>query len=235
LPNASIRAYDGIMHFRAIMFYSSLAVFAALTLAQPAPPADLVDHGTLKIVAAGQVVGTETFSVEPAGTGFRMRGDLKLKMPDGKNATESAVMNLAHDLTVTSYTRLQNSPAKASAQLEVVAGHAKAHYQTPQGPKDFEFMLEPAVVILDTNFFHHYILLIARYDRQKGGAQHVQVLIPQEATPGMVLLDYLGKDEGHDKWSVKTDATTLQIWTDGSKLLKVAVPDAKVEIVRDVK
>jgi hypothetical protein len=218
------------MHFRAIMFFGFCAA-ATAALAQDT----IVDHGTLKILAGGQLVGTETFSVEPAGEGFRLRGELKVKMPDGKEASESSVMNLSHDLLVTSYTRLQKAPKKASIQVEMLAGHAKVHYITPEGPKELEFFLEPEAIILDTNFFHHYVMLIARYDRKKGGAQHVQVLIPQEATPGMVLLDYLGKDDGHDKWTCKTDAQQLQIWTDGSRLFKLAVPEVKVEILRDTK
>ena len=216
------------------MFFGFCAA-AAAALAQAPSSDSIVDRGSLKILAGGQVVGTETFSIEPAGEGFRMRGELKVKMPNGKEASESSVINLSHDLMVTSYTRVQKAPAKASIQVDMVAGHAKAHYMTPEGPKDLEFMLEPEVIILDTNFFHHYALLVARYDRKKGGAQHVQVLIPQEATPGMVLLDYLGKDDGHDKWTVKTDAQLLQIWTDGAKLFKLAVPEVKVEVVRETK
>jgi hypothetical protein len=217
------------------MFFGLWAA-ASAAIAQPAQPAssgDITDHGSLKILAGGQLVGTETFDIEPAGAGFRMRGELKVKMPNGNDASESSVINLSHELTITSYTRLQKSPKKASVQLEMAAGRAKVHFITPEGPKDFEFLLEPEAVILDTNFFHHYALLIARYDVKKGGAQHVQVLIPQEATPGMVLLEYLGKDEGHDKWSAKTDALTMQIWTDGAKLYKLSAPAAKVDVVRD--
>jgi hypothetical protein len=221
------------MHFRAIMFFGFCAAATAVAQAPSVDP--FIDHGSLKILAGGRVVGTETFDIEPAGEGYRMRGELKVKMPDGKDASESSVMNLSHDLLVTSYTRVQKAPKKASIQVDMVAGHAKAHYITPEGPKDIEFLLEPEAIILDTNFFHHYVLLVARYDRKKGGAQHVQVLIPQEATPGMVLLDYLGKDDGHDKWTVKTDAQLLQIWTDGPKLFKLAVPEVKVEIVRETK
>jgi hypothetical protein len=219
------------------MFFGLWAA-AGAALAQSAQPSsfgDITDRGSLKILASGQVVGTETFDIEPAGEGFRMRGELKVKMPNGRDASESSVINLSHDLTVTSYTRVQKAPTKASVQVDMVAGNAKAHYITAEGPKDFEFLMEPAAIILDTNFFHHYVLLIARYDAKKGGAQHVQVLIPQESTPGMVLLDYLGKDDGHDKWSAKTDALTIEIWTDGAKLYKLSVPAAKVEVVRDTK
>ncbi len=219
------------------MFFALWAAAAAVA-AQPAQPAsfgNITDHGTLKIVAASQVVGTETFSIEPAGDGFRMRGESKVKMPNGADASESSVINLSRDLTILSYTRVKKSPTRASIQVEMLAGHARAHYITPEGPKDFEYMLEPSAIILDTNFFHHYVLLIARYDATKGGAQHVQVLIPQETTPGMVLLEYLGKDDGHDKWSAKTDALTLEIWTDGAKLFKLSAPAAKVEVIREAK
>jgi hypothetical protein len=222
------------MHFRAIMFFALWAA-AGMALAQAPSLGDITDHGSLKILAGGQLVGTEAFDIEAAGAGFRMRGELKVKMPNGSDASESSVINLSHDLNITSYTRLQKSPKRASVQVDMVAGRAKAHFITPDGPKDFEFLLEPEAVILDTNFFHHYALLIARYDVKKGGAQHVQVLIPQEATPGMVLLEYLGKDEGHDKWSAKTDALTMEIWTDGAKLYKLSAPAAKVDVVREAK
>lgn len=215
------------------MFFAFLAlVLAGAVFGQSLP---FTDHGTLKITSNGQLLGTERFDIEPAGDGYRMRGELKVKMPNGGEATESTVMNLAKDLTITSYTRLQKSPKKASAQVDFVAGHAKAHYVTPDGPTDYEFMIEASSVILDTNFFHHFALLLQRYDFKKGGAQHVQVLIPQEATPGMILLEYLGKDDGRDKWQVKTDALEMHVWTDGGKLMKVSAPDAKVEVVRDSK
>ena len=165
------------------MFFALLAVAAAV----PAQTLPFTDHGAFRITSNGQVLGTERFDIEAAGTGFRLRGELKIKTPGGE-ATESSVMNVARDLTVTSYTRVQKSPKKASVQVDFVGGHAKAHYITPDGPSDYEYMLENAVVILDTNFFHHFALLLQRYDFKKGGAQHVQVLIPQEASPGMILL-----------------------------------------------
>ena len=218
------------MHFLGLLFYSLLLAQA------PAPADSFIDHGTLKIMIGAQVLGTERFDIETAGDGYRMKGELKLKMPNGADATESSVMNLNHDYIVTSYTRLQKSPKKASIQMNIAGGQAKTLYVTPEGTKDFEYMLEPEMVILDTNFFHHFALLVRRYDFKKGGAQHIQVLIPQEAQPGMLLVENAGKDDGYDKLVVKTDAVEIQIWCDsGRKLVKLAVPAAKVEIVRDTK
>jgi hypothetical protein len=212
-------------------------MFYGLLLGQsPAPADSFLDHGTLKILVGGQVLGTEHFDIEAAGDGYRMKGDLKVKMPNGADATESAVINLDRDLIVTSYTRLQKSPKKASIQVNFAGTQAKAHYSTPEGDKDLDFMLEKEVVILDTNFFHHFALLVRRYDFKKGGAQHVQVLIPQEAQPGLMLVENTGKDDGYDKLTAKTDAVEIQIWVDsGRRLVKLAVPAAKVEIVRDAK
>ena len=222
------------MHFRGLLFYALLP--CALVAQAPAQTDSFIDHGTLKIMIGAQVLGTERFDIETAGDGYRMKGDLKLKMPNGADATESSVMNLNRDFIVTSYTRLQKSPKKASIQVDIVAGQAKAYYITPEGNKDFEYMLEPSLVILDTNFFHHFALLVRRYDFKKGGAQHIQVLIPQEAQPGMMLVENAGKDEGYDKLVAKTDTVEIQIWCDsGRKLVKMAVPAAKVEIVRDTK
>ncbi len=220
------------MQFRAGMFYCFLAAAAALAQA----PASFLDHGTLKILSAGQVLGTEKFDIEQAGDGYRLKGELKLKMPNGADATESSVLNVTRDLKVTSYTRVQKAPKKASVQVDFASGAAKAHYITPQGATDYEYMLEPTLVILDTNFFHHFALLVQRYDFNKGGAQHIQVLIPQEASPGMMLVEYTGKDEGYDKFVAKTDALEIMIWCEsGRKLVKMSVPAAKVDIVRDVK
>jgi hypothetical protein len=221
------------MHFLGLLFYS--LVIANQTPAQ-APADSFLDHGTLKILVGGQLLGTEHFDIEAAGEGYRMKGDLKLKMPNGADATESAVLNLNHDLIVTSYMRLQKSPKRASIQVNIAGGQATAHYSTPEGDKDFDFMLEPAMVILDTNFFHHFALFVRRYDFTKGGGQHIQVLIPQEAQPGMMLVENVGKDEGYDKLVAKTDTLEIQIWCDSNRrLVKLAVPAAKVEIVRDPK
>lgn len=216
------------MHSRALLFYCLLPC----TLLGQAD--SFLDRGTFKTVIAGKVLGTEQFEIETAGEGYRMKGEIKLKMPNGSEASESTVINLSHDLLITSYTRLQKAPKKASIVMNFSGGNAKAHYTTPEGEKDYDYILEPSLVILDTNFFHHYALLVRRYDFAKGGAQHVQVLIPQEAEHGLILVTYGGKEDGLDKLIAKTDAVEIHLWCDGGrKLVKLAVPAAQAEIVRD--
>ena len=155
-------------------------------------------------------------------------------MLTGHHRVRTLDLNAA--LEVASYTRIQKAPSKASVQVEFTGGHARAHYVAPKGESDYEYFLEPGVVVLDTNFFHHFAFLVQHYDRKKGGDQHISVFIPQEASPGMMLVSYAGKEEGRDKWIAKTDALEIQIWCDETlHLMKLAVPSAKVEIVREEK
>src|SRR5258707_591924 len=105
------------MHFRAIMFYCLLAAaLSGMAAAQVNLPQSFLDHGTFKILSGSQLLGTEKFDIEQAGDGFRMKGELKVKMPSGPEAVESSVVNLSREMIVTSYTRIQKSPKKASVQ-----------------------------------------------------------------------------------------------------------------------
>ena len=202
-------------------------------LAASLSAADLTDKGVLRILANGQQIGTERFEIVATGDGYKASGELRLKMPNGQDANETSVLMLNKDLILTSYTRDQKSPKKAGIKAEFNQGRATAHYDTPEGKNTMEFFMEPGVVVLDTNFFHHFFLLLQRYQPDKTKAQNVNVFIPQEATPGMLLLESLGKENGHDKWRAKTEVEIL-IWSDGNgHLVKLAVPSAKVEVVRE--
>lgn len=207
----------------------SFLVFFALYL----PAAEVTDKGVLKILANGQQIGTERFEITAAGDGYKAIGELKIKMPNGQDANETSLLTMDKDLLLRSYTRDQKSPKKAGIKVEFKKGQATAHYETPEGKNTLEFFMEPGVVVLDTNFFHHYFLLVQRYQPDKTKAQNVNVFIPQEATPGMMLLEHLGKEGGNDKWRAKTEVEIL-IWTDGNRhLVKLAVPAVKVEVVRE--
>jgi len=206
-----------------LLWTFTLALFAA----------DVTDKGVLKILASGQQIGTERFEIAATDDGYRASGELKLKMPNGQDANETSVMTLDKNLALTSYTRDQRSPRKAGIKAEFNQGRATAHYDTPEGKNTMEFFMEPGVVVLDTNFFHHFFLLLQRYQADKTKAQNVNVFIPQEATPGMLLLEWLGKEGASDKWRAKTEVEIL-IWSDGNgHLVKLAVPAAKVEVVRE--
>lgn len=196
----------------------------------------LADHGIFRILSEGQQIGTERFEIESKAEGYQARGELRLKMPGAGEASETSKLTLNRSLEVTSYERLQKSPKKAGVTVAFEPDRARAHYRAPEGESDYEYYLERKVVILDTNFFHHFAFLLQQYDVARGGAQHISVFVPQEASPGMMLVEYVGKDEGHDKWVAKTDALEIHLWADEARrLVKLAVSSAKVEVVREMK
>ncbi len=216
------------MHRLLLLFFS-----CALLAQRPAP---FTDHGTFRVSSAGQLLGTERFDIETLSDAYRARGEIKLKMPGSGEASESATLNVSGALQPFSYTRIQKAPKKASVEVVFRQGQVHAHYEAGKGPTDYEYYLDPNVVVLDTNFFHHFAFLVLRYDMKKGGPQQMTVFIPQEASPGTMLVEYVGKDEGRDKFTAKTDALEIQIWCGADRhILKMAVPSAHVEIVREEK
>lgn len=207
---------------------ASLCLFA-LSLSA----ADFTDHGFFRILSSGVSIGTERFDITATADGYQAKGEIKVKMPNGQEATETSSMSLNKNLVLTSYTRSQNKPKKAGIDATFSNGPVHVHYVTPEGQTDMDFFLEPMAVVLDTNFFHHYFLLLERYAQGRGGAQHVQVFVPQEATPGILQLEYLGKEQNLHKWLARTEVEVF-LWTDDKMhLMKVAVPSAKVEVVRE--
>jgi len=151
--------------------------------------------------------------------------------------TETATLLLRGGTEPIKYERVQKSPKHGSATVDFGPEKASAHYKTSEGgTQDMEYYVPKNVVVLDTNFFHHYTFLVRQYDFIRGGPQHINVLIPQEASPGLVRVEYIGADQGLRKLAATTDAMEILIWTnDAGQIMKLAAPEAKVEVTREVK
>ncbi|MGB0035112.1 MAG: hypothetical protein WBP79_06530, partial [Candidatus Acidiferrales bacterium] len=95
----------------------------------------------------------------------------------------------------------------------------------------------PRVAILDDNLYHQYVVLARLYDWDKRGSQTFSVLVPQELTPGNIMVDSLGKqDVGGAKLEelrVKTEDIELDLYLDGQKLVRLVAPSANAEIIRE--
>jgi hypothetical protein len=93
------------------------------------------------------------------------------------------------------------------------------------------------VAILDNNLYDQYAVLAGLYDWSKKGVQTFSVLVPQELTPGSVSVESLGKQDSDgkqmDELRVKTDDLEIDLFLDRGRLMRIAVPNAGAEIVRD--
>ncbi len=50
----------------------------------------------------------------------------------------------------------------------------------------------PLIAVLDNNLYYQYAVLARVYDWSKRGAQNLPVLIPQELTPGSIIVESAG-------------------------------------------
>jgi hypothetical protein len=212
------------------------ALLAAL-LCRPAGAqnsANFSDSGTFEIRSSGKVVGTEKFKISRDGGSWESVADLSLKMEEGASE-ERATLRLNSSLRPVEYLRDQKAPNIAS--LAVRFGDKESSMVTTSGKQSNErvfYLPQGFLVILDTNFFHHYTFLLRQYTRSQGGEQAFNVFIPQEALPGTVNLTYVSKAGKDDElWKVTTDELELEIEAreDGA-IQKITIPSAGVEVVR---
>ena len=204
---------------------------------QAKPPAPAPDRGVFHISSNGREIGLERFEIGPSPEGVLAKAELQISIEGAGRMSETAALVLRRGVEPASYERIQKSPKRASATVVFGPEKAAVQYKTPDGDtQDMEFFLPRNVVVLDTNFFHHYTFLVRQYDFLKGGPQQFNVLVPQEASPGMVKLEYVGSDQSLRKLVMRTDELEIEIWADDAgRLIKLAVPSAKVEVVRATK
>lgn len=197
----------------------------------------LSDRGVFRIYSDGKEIGVERFEIASTAKGVRATAELQISSEGVGRMKETATLVLRNGIEPISYKRVQKSPKRGSAVLAFGPEKTTAQYRTTEGGSQrMDYFLPKNVVILDTNFFHHYTFLVRQYDFIKGGTQHMDVLVPQETAPGMVRVQHEGNDQSLRKLVVKTGQVEIQIWADeGGRLMKLTVPAAKVEVLREQK
>ncbi len=202
---------------------------AANSLPGPIPAghgADLTDQGTFEIFSGGKRVGTEDFAIRIHSDHIEARGDEQLQVDqNGKMVAVETISNLVldADLNPLSYTWMQKGAQTSQLSIDFRAKPAHARYKQITGKEDqHDFKLDSDVVVLDDNVIHHYELAIARYDQAKGGPQVLSGFVPQEAMPGVLILNYAGLDKttlnGSEvtvrHYALTAGSTQMNLWAD---------------------
>jgi hypothetical protein len=206
-----------------------------------APPA--ADTGVFNIVVDNKIIGTEKFEIRSNPGGWVATGELQLEAPGNKRISETSSLTLNAAPYPTYYERIQKSPTEGKLVvqfgptetiLEMTAGDAPPYQQVFYLPKT-------DLAVLDTNFFHHFALLLHLYDLERGMAQPLNVFIPQEALPGIVNLQFLSREpapSGRSSVSLNhfqavTDELEIEIWaTPEGAIQRISIPHANLEVVR---
>jgi hypothetical protein len=200
------------------------------------------DSGVLLILANNTRVGTERFQVRSTATGWEAAAELQVEA-SGSKTSESATLRLDAALGPTSYQRVQKSPLTATLEVRFGGKAETTLVSSAAGGEPVEqvfYLPENDLAVLDTNFFHHYALLLLHYDRARGGPQPFNVFIPQEALPGTITLSFVAAEPLPERPDVMLDhfrATTeeleMEIWvTPQGALQHITIPAVGLEVLR---
>ncbi|MGH9787066.1 MAG: hypothetical protein ACRD88_23085, partial [Terriglobia bacterium] len=219
-----------------------LAGGAELAAAQTGPA---TESGVFLIRAGGRNIGTERFQIRQVASGWEATGELQLEVPGGTRVTETCSLRVDASWKPASYQREQQSPRRgtltADFRPEGTMLAAKAGTETQE---QIFLLPERDLVVLDTNFFHQYGLLLRQYDIARPGPQNFHVFVPQEATPSTISLVLLGKETLDSNgapaelnhFQASTEDIKIEIWaTDQREIRRIEIPQATLEIVRQTR
>jgi len=209
------------------------------THAQNSPTAE---SGEFSILSENRPVGVEKFKITPLASGLEATGELQLDMPGSPRLLESCSLKLDAKMRPSSYQRQQRSPRNGAVTAQIGSPETKLTSKTDAGTEDRTFYLpEDHLVVLDTNFFHHYSLLLRQFDPTQPGPQRFNVFVPQEATPGTITLEFKGQDSQViaktqrllNHFLATTEEVKMDIWADAQgEIYRISIPQAKLEILR---
>jgi len=198
------------------------------------------DKGKFSVLLAGKSIGHEEFEIAPNGAGWVARGTTTLKSEKGADTKVTGNLTLQPDGAPVAYDWTAETDKTNGAHILFSNGVAKITLEL-QGSQPYEQNLSfnsPMIAVLDNNLYYQYAVLARLYDWNKRGQQQLQVLIPQDLTPGTVTLETTGSassgGKNYDGLRVTTTDLEILLLLDSShKLMRLEVPSAKVAVVRE--
>jgi hypothetical protein len=218
--------------------------------------ANMVDAGTFAVFQNGQQVATETFTIHqfPASSVTSSQVHLDSGQAGGV-LQQSSELTLLPDGSISRYEWNQISPTRRSATVEPGDQVLTMHTTVDGKTTDQSFFLSPQAFILDDYFFSTREVLLWRYlatscrQRTTGeGCDLIRarfpILIPRRNTSAEVYVEFKGYDDtplnGRPQhlrhFLISTDGPDWNLWMDANfKLLRISIPDAHTEVLRQEK
>jgi hypothetical protein len=217
------------------------AALAGAALKAPGVAASFAaEKGKFKILLEGRTVGHEEFEIAPSGAGWVAKGSTDFKTSDGPPIHVTGTLALQADGAPVSYDWSAKTDKTNGAHIIFVNGVAKITLER-EGARPFEQDLtfnSPMVAVLDNNLYHQYAVLAHIYDWSKRGAQTFPVLIPQDRTPGSIIVEATGplsaEGKSYEGLRVTTSDLEVVLYLDAKhQMQRLEVPAAKVSVVRE--
>ena len=176
------------------------------------------ENGHFTIYQDGKRVGTEDFSITQRLQGYVVQGRTNIG-----EVNISSRMELNEQLMPTFY---EYSDSRSTIRVKVE--NPVSELETTVGGKSstVDFRFPTGGVILDNNFFHHYLILLYRVQPLQ---TLFSVFVPQDVRVGSVSI----RATGDHTYDLEAGDVKLQATTDADgRLIRLAVPDKKVVVER---
>jgi hypothetical protein len=218
--------------------------------------ATVVDEGSFAIFQNGHRVANETFIIRQYAESSVTSSELHLDTGQpGGMLNQSSELTLLSGGSLSRYEWKQSSPSHNSATIEPKDELLTMHIVNGDKVTDQLFLLTPTAFVLDDYFFASREVLLWRYlatsckQRPTGeGCDYVRarfpVIIPRRRTSSEVFIEFKGYEDlplnGRPQhlrhFLMQTDGPDWHLWIDSNhKLLRISIPDANTEVLRQEK
>jgi hypothetical protein len=196
---------------------SILTLAATLLLLGPVT----LESGKFNITREGKKVGTEQFTVSARrGGGYLVESKTQLS---GDKSIQSSRMELDEKLVPLSY-----EYTRGNGIIRVKIEQPTSEYETEADGKKstIDFKFPENALIIDNNFFAHYLLLMYRIGESGG---ELPVFVPQDIQLGIAIV----KPKGNNVYELNIGYVRMEATTDkNGKLIKLTAPESKVVVER---
>ena len=177
-----------------------------------------LETGHFTIYQDGKKIGTENFTISKSDQGYLVRGQTNIAGLD-----ISSRMELNEKLVPTFY---EYSNAQGTIRIKVSTPTSELESIVDGDNSSIDFRFPEGGLILDNNFFHHYLIMLYRAQR---GQTMFPVFVPQDMRVGTATV----RSTGQQTYDLEAGDVKLQAATDSDgRLIRLEVPDAKVLVER---
>jgi hypothetical protein len=250
-----IRILRAVFVLAAVTALSVTFGFAGKKKEQHAPKEQpkVVDSGSFGIFVNGNRIATETFKIEQSESGSVVNSEFKTEEGIEK-VRQTAELRMALNGDLLHYGWREESPGKGQITVEPSSEFLMEHVvpDGPEKPSSIPLLVSLSTSVLDDYFFSQREVLIWKYMAQNCGAKtHTDctmpkiqfgVLIPRQRSTASASVEYRGKEQVTlkgaermlDRFDLNVEGDDWAIYLDENlKVLKIVVPSAKTEVVRD--
>jgi hypothetical protein len=177
-----------------------------------------VEKGRFNIVKDGKRIGTDEFTVAMRDSHYVIDGRLTMG-----NLTITSKMELDEKLLPVSY-EVSNPEGKIRVNVQAPISELQTVVGGQTSSADFRF--PEGGLILDNNFFHHYLVLLYRV---QSGQTNFGVFVPQDMRLGTAQV----RSTGARTYDLEVGDVRMQATIDAEgSLIKLTVPAANVVVER---